>query len=103
MWCVILSSLVCSVTRLSTRLGEELHKGHDSHLSVILDQIEQGGVHPVLSEDHVLPVTLHLDHVVTESVSSPACWGNSQIRWIAHITQHHLLLCGSYTSVAGSI
>lgn len=62
-----------SVAHLSTRLSEELHKGFDSHLCVMLDQIEQGGVHPVLAKDHVLPITLHLDHVVTGSVSSPVC------------------------------
>lgn len=66
---VKVSEHVC--THLSTGRCQELHKGLDAHLRVILHQVREGGVGTVLPQDHILPITLHLDHVVPAAVRPP--------------------------------
>lgn len=58
-------------THLTTGRCEKLHEGLDAHMSVIVDQICESRVSPVLPEDHILPVGLNLHHVVTTAIGTP--------------------------------
>ena len=56
---------------MSTGHREELHEGLDAHLRVVLHEVDEGWVGTVLAQDHILPVALDLDHVVSAAAHPP--------------------------------
>lgn len=58
-------------THLPTGNCQYLHKGLDAHGLVVPNQLSERGVSPVLPQDDVACVGLHLDHVVPAATLAP--------------------------------
>lgn len=58
-------------THLPTGDSQCLHEGLDAHALVVVHQLGQRGVRPVLTQDDVASVGLHLDHVVPAAPFAP--------------------------------